>query len=40
MGFSQIFHEEYILKQEAVVIEIPKWKLKAKISRNSIFKEN
>ena len=32
MGFFQILHEEYIQKQEIVVMEIHEWKLKAKIS--------
>ena len=32
MGFFQILHEEYIQKQEVEVMEIHKWKLKAKIS--------
>ena len=30
----------YIYEQEAVVIEIPEWKLKAKIARNTIFEGN
>ena len=40
MGFFCLLYEEYILKQEAVVTEIPDWKLKAKIARNTTFEEN
>ena len=32
MEFFQILHEEYIQKQEILVMEIHEWKLKAKIS--------
>ena len=40
MGFFQILHdEEYIYKQEVVVTEIPEWKLRAKIARNTTFEE-
>ena len=35
MDFSHILHEEYILKQEVMVVEISEWKLKAKIARNN-----
>ena len=40
MGFFCILYEEYILKQGVVVTEIPDWKLKAKIARNTTFEEN
>ena len=40
MGFFHILHEKYIQKQEVVVIEIPEWKLKAKMARNTTFEEN
>ena len=42
MGFFQILHEEFIKsKKYVVVIEIPDWKLKAKIvARNTTFEEN
>ena len=33
-GFH-VLHEVYILKQEVVGIEIPEWKLKAKVARNT-----
>ena len=31
---------EYILKQEVVVIEIPEWKYKASLARNTTFDGN
>ena len=40
MFFFNILHEVYICKQEVVFIEIPKWKLKAKLARNTIFEGN
>ena len=40
MGFFRNMYEVYIYKQEVVVIEIPEWKLKAKLSRNTIFEGN
>ena len=36
-GFSYILHEVYICKHEIVFIEIPEWKLKAKLARNTIY---
>ena len=32
--FFHILHEEYILKQEVVVVQTPEWKCKASIARN------
>ena len=41
MNFFQILHDkEQIYNQKVVVIEIPEWKLKAKIARNTTFEEN
>ena len=40
MGFFDILHEVYIYKQEVVAIEIPEWKLKAKLASNTIFEGN
>ena len=41
MGFFfHIQHEVYIYKQEVVVIEIPEWKLKTKLARNTISEGN
>ena len=41
MGFFSYFlHEVYIYKQEVVVIEIPEWKLKTKLARNTISEGN
>ena len=40
MGFSYILHDVCIYNQEAVVMEIPEWKLKAKLARNTIFEGN
>ena len=41
MGFfSDILHEVYIYKQDVVVVEIPEWKLKAKVARSTIFEGN
>ena len=37
IGFSHILHEEYILKQEVVVVQTPEWKFKANIARNATF---
>ena len=31
---------EYILKQEVVIIEIPEWKYKASLARNTTFDGN
>ena len=39
-GFFHILHEVYICKLKVVVIEIPEWKLKAKLARNTIFEGN
>ena len=39
-SFFHILHEVYIEKQKLLVIEIPEWKLKAKLARNTIFKVN
>ena len=38
--FFHILHEVYISKQDAVGIEIPEWKLQAKLARNTIFEGN
>ena len=38
--FFHIFHELYIWKQKVVGIEIPEWKLKTKLARNTIFNGN
>ena len=38
--FFSILHEVYIYKQDIVVIEIPEWKLKAKLARNTILEGN
>ena len=38
--FSYFLHEVYIYKQEVVVIEIPEWKLKTKLARNTISEGN
>ena len=38
--FSDSLHEVYIYKQDIVVIEIPEWKLKAKLARNTILEGN
>ena len=38
-GFH-ILHEVYMYKQHIVVIEIPGWKLKAKLATNTIFEGN
>ena len=38
--FFHILHEVYIYKQEVVAIDIPPWKLKAKLARNIIFEGN
>ena len=35
--FFHIFHGEYILKQEIVVVQILEWKFRRKIARNVIF---
>ena len=35
-----MLHNVYIYKQQVVVIEIPAWKLKAKLARNTIFEGN
>ena len=40
MGSFYILHEVYIEKQEAVVIEVPECKLKAKLARNTISEGN
>ena len=40
MGFFYILHQVYIYKHEVVFIEIPEWKLKAKLARSSIFEGN
>ena len=38
MNFFQILHDkEQIYNQKVVVIEIPEWKLKAKIARNTTY---
>ena len=34
-----MLNEEYILKQEVVVIEIPEWKCQPNIARNTQLKE-
>ena len=28
IGFTNIFHKEYVLKQKGVVVKIPEWKLR------------
>ena len=33
--FFHILHEEYILKQEVVLVQTPEWKCKASIARNA-----
>ena len=38
--FFHILHEVYIYKQKGRVIEIPEWKLKKKLARNTIFEGN
>ena len=40
MVFLNILHEVYIYKHEIVFIEIPEWKLKVKLARNTIFEGN
>ena len=35
IGFFYILHEEYILKQKAVVLQTPEWKCKTNITRNT-----
>ena len=40
MGIFHILNEVYIYKQDVAVIEIPEWKLKAKLVRNTITKGN
>ena len=41
MSLFHIFHEAFcIYEQKVVAIEIPEWKLKAKLARNIIFEEN
>ena len=35
-----ILHKVYIYKHKIVFIEIPEWKLKAKLARNTIFEGN
>ena len=40
MGFFDILHEIYMHKHEVVFIEIPEWKLKAKLVRKYIFEGN
>ena len=37
IGFSIILHGEYILKEEAAVVQTAEWKFKANIARNAIF---
>ena len=37
--FFHILREVYIYKLKVVVIEIPEWKLKTKLARNTILKE-
>ena len=37
MSFFHILHEVYICKQEVVVIDIPEWKLKAELARNTVY---
>ena len=39
-GFFHMLHNVYIYKQQVVVIEIPAWKVKAKLARNIIFEGN
>ena len=29
IGFSHILHKDYVLKQEVVVVQTPKWKFRA-----------
>ena len=40
IGFSHILHEEYILKQEVVVVQTPEQKFKAIIATNTTFQGN
>ena len=35
--FFHIFYGEYILKQDAVVVQTPEWKFKANIGRNATY---
>ena len=37
IDFFHILHGEYLLKQKAVVPEIPEWKFKANLARNATF---
>ena len=40
INFFHILQEEYVQKQEVVVIEISEWKFKTHIARNTTFEEN
>ena len=37
LDFCHILHGEYILKQEAVIVQTPEWRFKAHITRNATF---
>ena len=37
ISFFYILHGEYLLKQKALVVQIPEWKCKANIARNATF---
>ena len=37
IGFFHILHGKYLLKHKVVVVQIPEWKFKANIARNTTF---
>ena len=37
IGFFHTLHGKYLLKHKVVVVQIPEWKFKANIARNTTF---
>ena len=37
IGFFDILHGKYLLKQKVLVVQIPQWKCKVNIARNATF---